>query len=323
MELNLTGVDLDLYYSINSSIQVGLFFLIALPALILILLCVVALLFAKSINWPIRIVLIDIYAAEICYWLGTTVILLGFPVRARLNNKEHLSCSVAFALFFSNSPLKFSATALYSITVYIFVKYGIQKVKLYAIILYISISWIASIGFSIFLFFAEFEVLNNYGFCDANSNSNNVVGVIIFIVQALILICIIIVFSLLTYCYVKKNTLQDNVEVKKAIVKNLFYLTVYVIISVITIFGPVFFHYSKEATDMKRLIYILLVDYLVQVAVYLPYMSIPIAAIIILKPIRDALKQGIRKTMQLMYGKLSVTIDESNRTLSYPDELRE
>ena len=34
MEFNLTGVDLDIYYSINSSIQVGLFFLIVLPVLI-------------------------------------------------------------------------------------------------------------------------------------------------------------------------------------------------------------------------------------------------------------------------------------------------
>ena len=293
MEFNLTGVDLDLYYSINSSIQVGLFFLIVLPALILILVCVVALLFAKTINWPIRIVLINIYAAEICYWLGVTVILLGFPVRARLNNEENFSCSVSFAIFFTSSPLKFSSTALYSIIVYIFIKYGIKKVKLYAIILYISISWIASIGFSIFVYFDQLEIINNNGFCDTNSNTNSLVGAIIFIVQAFILICVIIVFSLLTYCYVKRNTLQDNVEVKKAIVKNLLYLAVNVIISVFTIFGPVLYHYIKEV--LEGLIYILLVDYLVRVALYLPYMSIPIAAIIILKPIRVALREGINK----------------------------
>ena len=105
MSFNLTGVDLDLYNSIHSGIQFGIFFLIVLPALILILLCMVALLFAKSINWPIRIVLINIYAAEICFWLGVTVLLLGFPVRARLNVEEKFSCSVGFALFITSSPL--------------------------------------------------------------------------------------------------------------------------------------------------------------------------------------------------------------------------
>lgn len=91
MGFNFTGVDPDLYYSINSGVQVGLFFITVLPILILSLLCVVALFFAYSINWPIRIVLINIYTAEICYWLGFTVLFLGFPVRARMGNEEVLS----------------------------------------------------------------------------------------------------------------------------------------------------------------------------------------------------------------------------------------
>ena len=160
MAFNITGVDPDLYYSINSSIQVGLFFLIALPALFLILLCVVALLFAKTINWPIRIVLIDIYTGEICYWLGLTVMFLGFPVRACIGNEDTFSCSVSTALFIVSSILKYSATALYAIIVYIFIKNGIQKVKLYAIILYISISWIASISISIIPYLDEFGLSN-------------------------------------------------------------------------------------------------------------------------------------------------------------------
>ena len=101
MELNLTGVDLDIYYSINSSIQVGLFFLIVLPALILILLCVVALLFAKNINWPIRIVLINII---IC---SRNLLLVrnhcDTPVRARLNNENLLQCRFCF-IFLKQSP---------------------------------------------------------------------------------------------------------------------------------------------------------------------------------------------------------------------------
>ena len=294
MSFNLTGVDPDLYYSINSSIQVGLFFLIILPNLILILLCVVALLFTRSINWPIRIVLIDIYTGEICYWLGLTVIFLGFPVRARIGNEETFSCSVFSGLFIVSSILKFSATALYAIIVYIFIKYGIQKVKLYAIILYISISWIASISISIIPYFDEFGLTNNNGICgmDSNGTPTTSIGAI---VVALIFICIIIVFCLLTYCYVKKNTLQDNVEVKKAVIKNLIYLAVSVIVSLITDVAPTFIPYINDTLRDKRFIYMILVHYILDAIIIMTYLSTPIAAIIILKPIRDALKGGIKK----------------------------
>lgn len=110
---------------------------------------------------------------------------------------------------------------------YIFVKYSIKKLKLYAIILYISISWIASISLGIIPYFDAFGNYNNNGICDfkdASSTRSFVVATIV--VQAFLFICIIIVFSLLTYCYAKKNTLQDNVEVKKVIVKNLLFLAV-------------------------------------------------------------------------------------------------
>ena len=292
MAFNLTGVDPDLYYSINSSIQVGLFFLIALPALILILLCVVALLFAKNINWPIRIVLIDIYTGEICYWLGISVISLGFPVRARIGNEETIFCSVSSGLFITSSILKFSATALYAIIVYIFIKYGIQKVKLYAIILYICISWIASISISIIPYLDEFGLSNNNGLCELNSNGIASIGAT---VMALIFICIIIVFSLLTYCYVKKNTLQDNVEVKKAIIKNLIYLAVSVIVSLICDVAPTLIPYINDSLRDKQFIYIISVHYIFDAIIIVTYLSTPIAAIIILKPIRQALKGGIKK----------------------------
>ena len=37
---------------------------------------------------------------------------------------------------------------------------------------------------------------------------------------------IIVTFNILTYCYTKKNTLDGNVEVKKAVARNLKYITI-------------------------------------------------------------------------------------------------
>ena len=105
-------------------------------------------------------------------------------------------------------------------------------------------------------------------------------------------------FSLLTYCYVKKNTLQDNVEVKKAIIKNLIYLAVSVIASLITDVAPTFIPYIMVSDS--RFIYMILLHYIFDTIIIVTNLSTPIAAIIILKPIRDALKGGIKKLAMLL-----------------------
>lgn len=51
MALNLSGLDPDLDFTVNSSVQVSVFVVTVLPMLILCLLCVVALFLASSINW--------------------------------------------------------------------------------------------------------------------------------------------------------------------------------------------------------------------------------------------------------------------------------
>ena len=153
-------------------------------------------------------------------------------------------------------------------------------------------AWIASISISIIPYLDEFGLSNNNGLCELNSNGIASIGAT---VMALIFICIIIVFSLLTYCYVKKNTLQDNVEVKKAIIKNLIYLAVSVIVSLICDVAPTLIPYINDSLREKQFIYMISVYYIFDAIVIVTYLSTPIAAIIILKPIHHALKEGIKK----------------------------
>lgn len=67
---NLTGIDLELYFSINTAGYTFLFLLLALPLLVLSVLCLLALFFADDINWKMRVLLINIFAVDITERLG-------------------------------------------------------------------------------------------------------------------------------------------------------------------------------------------------------------------------------------------------------------
>ena len=54
-------------------------------------------------------------------------------------------------------------------------------------------------------------------------------------------VIIIITFALLTHCYIKKNSLEGSIAIKKAAARNLFYLTVGTILnSILTIISSFF-----------------------------------------------------------------------------------
>ena len=84
MAFNLTGVDQELFFIGNTIANIGLFVITALPVIILCGVCVLALFFAKDINWPIRVLIINILSAEACTWLSLTLRFLAYAPRARL-----------------------------------------------------------------------------------------------------------------------------------------------------------------------------------------------------------------------------------------------
>lgn len=227
MAFNLTGMNVDLYFSVNIAINVGIFSLLILPSFILCLLCVVALLFAEEINWPMRVLIINILASEIVFWVAFSFLILGFVPRLYITDEGSISCRIAYSLAITSSLTKFSAVAFYAINVFIFIRYGLKMVKWSIIVPYVVISWTFSFAVSSLPFLNHLEILVNNGFCDGNPSSP-VFGVIVAttLLVIVIMLAITLVFSLLTYCYVKKNVLEDNVEIKRAVSKNLYYFAI-------------------------------------------------------------------------------------------------
>ena len=76
-----------------------------------------------------------------------------------------------------------------------------------------------------------------------------------------ILFLVIIIFSLLTYFHVRKNCIQDSDEVKKAIVKNLLYLNIAAILSIVYNLVPIFFPLIIAASRDHSFLVLAVVNY--------------------------------------------------------------
>ena len=295
MAFNLSSAEVKVYFDANVAISVSLFTVLVIPMTLLCLLCIWALMFAREINPKIRFLLVNIFATEVCYWLGYTVFYLGWPVRM-LYNVDSL-CQVFISFNFTSAELKFTGGTIYAISVLIFIKHGNKKIKWYVIISYVTISWILAVAFGMIPYFNDLGVTTVNGFCMANSQSvsyyfNLTVRVsTAFLSMSVQIICIILVLI-----FMKKNVLEGNTSVKKAIVKVLGYLAVssvlYFINAILPIFNPFIF---KEIILNNTLTTLVAVQYALRLFFNIPALAIPVAAIALLKPVRDSIKSISKK----------------------------
>ena len=296
MSYNLTGIDIDLFLAANTAAQLTMFVVVVVPTLALCLLCVVAVLIADSLNWPIRIALVNVYAGEICYWFGLAVMFLGYPARAY--SPSPVSCRLAISSFIAATFLKFPAVSLYAVMVYVFLKYGVSKLKLKLIIPVVVVSWVCALVVSIVPHFPAFGLVSADGFCITESSSPPplfIMIVAIIVVVLSVCMCITATFSVLTYRYFKKNTLEDNVAVKTAIAKNLAYLLIASVLYFIFYFLPASFNTLKMLLSNSGVAGVVLVEYVLRVVLNLASVATPIMTIVILKPVRLAMKQIFKK----------------------------
>lgn len=72
--------------------------------------------FTQTIVWKMRALLINLYTAEVINWLAGSVLFAGYPVRA-YQRQEDYCCSIVFSLGMIFAAQKFSAVALYAVSV--------------------------------------------------------------------------------------------------------------------------------------------------------------------------------------------------------------
>jgi hypothetical protein len=305
MAFNLSEIDFDLYVAVNAAVQGGLLVVIVLPTAILSIICSVAIGFTFIINWQMRVILINIFATEVFHWLGYTVEYLAFAPRALDKEYSIVSCRMFYSFVIIAGIQKFAAIIIYSIVVYVFLKYGVKKLKWYVISLALVITWAVSVTIGTLASFDQFEVINNNGICRVITTALFYHITISFVLSSTVVgSCIIVFFSILSYRFLKKNTLEGNVDVKRAASKNLFFLAAAVVITTICQILPSFSPLIRLILPDYR--YSIAYNYFLRLVISFPNIATPIIAIFALKPVQLATKNAFKKIL-LCKGNNTIT----------------
>ena len=296
MAFNLSDTELKLYFVANTAATASLSTFMVLPPFLLCILCELALIFAKNINAKIHLLLINIFAAEILDWFDYFIFYLGWP--ARFIYDEDITCKLYVSLFLTTTLLNFASTSQYSVSIYMFVKYGDKKLKWYVIIPCIVITWTVGtilVGTSPYL--KEYGISNFNGFCTADAlSAAYIVNITILVVCSLFFLSIELICCILSLVHIKRATLEGNTSVKKAVAKVVGYFAVISVLSfinsVLPVFSPIIFRLTIPKSNLATF---LTVNYAVRVLPNITAFPTPIVTIILLKPVRDAIKTMSKK----------------------------
>ena len=301
---NNTDFNQELFTNLNSVLQISIFFTISLPTIVLNGVCAVAMALSKTINWKMKVAIFNIFIAEFTHSMNSIFYYLGYPIRTKLVY-GYITCYIEYFFVVVGTLSSLAAISLYAIATYLFIKHGPRRLKKNFLFSYIAISWIISIVIG--LVSSIFDLQESpYGFCN-NSMDNLVLTTIIYdasiatiAVWIIVSLLLISIFGILTFCYVKENTIQDNAVIKKVIAKNLLFLSIKVFVIVITYIILVCFDVLEIFEERTRLILDLAVGYIVHDAIYdILSLSTPIAALIILRPLRVAIKEIVAKLRKI------------------------
>ena len=278
---NSSEVDSTLIY-----VNLAIFFLVILPSLLLSLLCALALILPGVLNKKIRLLLLNILIADTINWFNFTGYYIGWSI-AHLIQTEDIACKICVSLFIVANVQKFTASTNYSLNVYIFIKCGEKKLKWYVVVPFAVASWIASVILGVTPFFDDSSVSSINGYCIINIDSlASKIASSFIITLALIFLSFQLVCSTLTIVYIKRNVLEGNTAVKKAVAKILAYLSVASILSFIYTIIPIFSSFILY----DKVTFVIINNVLHRLLLLIPAIAIPIVTIILLKPIRVAMK---------------------------------
>ena len=288
---NSTSSDDDA--SVNNIFRFSVFFFIIVPTAVFSGLCVVAILLAKDINWPMRVLLLNIFAGEFSALAFKSLLFIG--VDTKIITSDY-SCRVVYNVLYTSTCVESSSVVLYSVMVYIFVKYSQNRLKWNILISFIAISWTGSVLFGLLTYTNGISTILDGSTCMLRPSFSPLYFPIVVLVWLFeIAGCVVLVtFSFLTYCY---NTLEEDNQIKKAITKSLFYLIVRTILAAVTNIMPSIVPLIRErspssATTTQTLV----IFYFIIIFTTLPSVLTPVVMIVALKPLRTALKQ-MKKTL--------------------------
>ena len=291
---NLSMEDAGRYFTNTMTANGTIFTVIVLPSLLFCLLCAVALIFTEGINNKIRLLLTNIFVSELSNWLSYTVFYLTWPLR--LIYQDTFTCKLFYSLTIVASTQGFMAAGLYATQVYTFTKHGQKKLKWRVVIPLEAVSWLVTFIIAA-LPYADQDIYTTNGFC-AHDPSKALFLIAAFSTGtiAVFFLGIQIVYGILTFVFIKRNTLEENTDVKKAVAKVLAYFIISSILSLINKITPWINLLIVRAVPQDNTTTIIAVNYLMMLVFFIiPSMAMPFVTIGLLKPVRVAIKAMIKR----------------------------
>ena len=301
--------------------QVSIFFVSTLPTMVLSVLIILALLVAKDIKWKMRVILISILTAEVIFSLSLSAIYLGFPIRQMLNLSDKTAlilCRLRIGSEITGTLAKLGTIMFYSVMVYVFIKKNIDKVKWFVLILPLVLIWTISFALSTIAFITPIslpvKIIVFKGFCNVNLESVErfeaermgylITLVFAFIYQVLLCGVPMVIFSVLIFHYMKQHLLSEDDRTRRAIAKNLLFLSVGAFLSITNgIAYPtilfITFPNPRNIDVSEVFIELSITDHISDMYRSFTSLYTPVTVIIIIKSVRDASLQLVYRCLYL------------------------
>ncbi len=297
MSFNNSSSFENVLVTLDSSVNIILF-IFSIPTAILYGICIVALLSAKGVKLQMRILLINILMARFSgAILPPAIVHLGAPANIIT---DVIVCKIVFALVFMGHLTGLTSITLFSIMIYLFIKYGDSKLKWYIIIPSIIMSWIVSIFYGAQIFIDSTAIILADGRCLYVKSIFLISIVALIWLAEAIFLTIMLIFCILTVRFVRRRIQRDdeslgNPQVMKAITKVQVYLLVGSFIDAIYYLIPSFYPLLKSNTVGTAIL-----SNFIDILITTTPIFVPVVMIVMLKPVRDALKETKRKLSSLM-----------------------
>ena len=187
------------------------------------------------------------------------------------------------------------AAGLYATQVYTFIKHGQKKLKWRVVIPFEAVSWLVTFIIAA-LPYADQDIYTTNGFC-AHDPSKAIFLIAAFSTGAIAVffLGVQIVYGVLTFVFIKRNTLEENTDIKKAVAKVLAYFIISSILSLIDKIAPWINQLIVRAVPQDDTTTIIAVNYVVMLIFIIPSIAMPFVTIALLKPVRVAIKAMIKK----------------------------
>ena len=306
--------------------KVLLLLLIAIPITIVDGAIIIIIITEKGLNPRIRVVLSSIPLANMLVALahifgGITSISLVVrhaPGAAPPLPSTYL-CTFIYFIGGIGSSGRHLFMAAFSGTVFVIVRYGMDRVKVRYFGIVIALLWIGTTTFQATLFsqyIITFE-FHNSAICRpvVTGGPSFIYISVYFTVFCVVPYAIIITMATLTCCYTKKHTLSEtNLPISRAMVKFTLFLTMGNTVSIIGITAPsivIFSTPENEELDVN-------LSMLSSILVHLSLIPLPFLLFAYFAPLRAKLVQILRGCFMVSFRRVYITVFTSNSNSNSP-----